>query len=99
MEYIITAWILNQPNFVKKYNSYEEAKVKYDSLLSRCDCSYVELIVECSSIIHKSDKRLDIYTVRYLDFGCECEQDFLSREEAEEFMEDYKYKYDNMEIY
>ena len=99
MKYFVIAHILNVDNFYKEYDNYDEAKKKYDKLLERTDCSYAELRVICASTIHKIDKRLDVYTVRYYDYGDECEQDFLSREEAEQFVKDYAYKYDNMEIY
>lgn len=96
MKFVVVAYLLNSPNFIKEHEIYEDGFSTYMSMYMRKDCLYVELKAVSESLIHSQDKRIKKYTVSYLDFGCECEQSFLTIEEANEFMEQYNYKYDNM---
>lgn len=98
MKFVVIAYLLNSPNFMKEHDTYEEGFSTYMSMYMREDCHYVELKAVSESLIHNIDKNIKKYVVSYLDFGCECEQSFLTIEEANEFMSEYSYKYDNMKL-
>ena len=92
MKYELTAWILNDCNFVRSYDTLQEAQAKANRLMSRDICSFVQIKLVSETILLTVDRRDEMYTVCYRtddwdDYGNNSrEEDFLSLEEAEAYV-------------
>lgn len=91
MKYELTAWILNDCNFVRSYDTLEEAQAKAIDLSTRDRCSFIQIKLVSETILYTEDRRDEMYTVYYTsddwdDFGNNNhEEDFLSLEKAEAY--------------